>query len=408
MEQAGRRPLGPLETNVVSICGVLFERSRQELESDFVRWISSTGSLVLEPEECRILLREFFDAYSEQAAYPRATELEPGFLYSALRAVEATHPDRASDLVRVVSAYLWFLFDTGRWSGDQLGHAAALAALSPGVFQLHEGLHGDPATLEIQFPNESAADVDAALLDSAFARQFGALARFLAPGRQVTETFFLRLRDVPEAAACLGVRARLTGRSITLPATERFPERKVGSMGSIDELVRVWELFRDFPLLSERRASVSCNADGRLLASGPPGERAPLLRRIATAYYRRSISGEHLPTLSDMISPFLLEVLLAAASAKPPRALDVWNGEFSLPGVPSIPSAFLAQLLHHELQQIQSDGLVDMGEFITVPGYLRQCLSDALEGLISTQDAPWETPGAAELYLIAPPAEPTY
>lgn len=408
MEQAGQRVRRQPATNVVSICGVLFERSTNALESDFVRWNATTGTLSLGSNDCRTLLRMLFDTYSEQATDPRATELDPAFLYSSLRYLEAGLPERALDLGLVTSAYLRFLLDTGQWSGDPQGYESALAAVSPNMMPPLAADPEDPEGYEIRFPELSADELDAKLLDSAFARQFTAMARFLAPGRNVTGTYVLRLRDVPEAAACVGVRANLTGRTLELPATPRFPPRRVGSMGSIDELMRVWELFRDLPLLLESPTGVRCNPDGLLLAEGPDADRAQLLRKIATTYFQKSISGEHLLVLSDMISPFLLEVLLAAASAEPPLAIDVWNGAFALPGVPSIPSAFLAQLLRHELLRIQSDGLVDVGEFITVPGHLRQCLSDALEGLISEENAQWgRSDSTAPLRLVTAPGATT-
>ncbi|GAA4366766.1 hypothetical protein [Paeniglutamicibacter cryotolerans] len=404
MEQAGQHANRQPVTNVVSICGVLFERSTNALESDFVHWNAATGTLQLGTEDCRILLRALFETYSEQATDPRATDLDPVFLHSSLRHLEATMPERATELGLVASGYLRFLLDTGQWSGDPLSYEAALAAVSSSRLPAPAEEFEDPAGYEIRIPELPADQLDAALLDSSFARHFTDMARFIAPGRDVTSTLVLRLRDVPEAAACVGLRARLVGRSIELPATPRFPERRVGSMGAIDELMRVWELFRDLPLLRQSRTSVRCNPDGMLLIDGPPADRAQLLRTIATAYFQKSISGEHLLILSDMISPFLLEVLLGAASTDPPLAIDVWNGDFALPGVPSIPSAFLAQLLREELLRIQADGLVDVGEFITVPWHLRQCLSDALEGLISEETTQWGRPGStAPLWLVTAP-----
>lgn len=389
MEQAGQPFKGPPATNVVSICGVLFERATTALESDFLRWNASTGALALGAGECRTLLRALFDTYAEQATDPRATELQPAYLFATLEVLKSRMPEQRANVARVAAAYLHFLFDSGQWSGENQLFSSALLAVSDDPGPLLLDVPEESAGYEIRFPELPAGQLDAAMLNSVFARKTRAFARFLAPGREVTETFVLRLYEVPEAAASLGVRARLVGRSIELPPTPCFDSRRVGSMGSVDELMRFWELFRGLQLLAGDRTTVRASAGAAPLLDTESPAMAATLRQLATAYFRRSISGEHLVVLGDTISPFLLEVLLAGASAEPPLANDIWNGRFTLPGVPNFPSDYLVELLRQELLLLQADGLVEIGQFISVPGYLRQCLSDALEGLISQQVAPW-------------------
>lgn len=357
-------------------------RTSQELDflvPDFVRWLTERGtdnetSLVLE------MVNGFFRVYAEEAGAASVTAVEPDPAAEMVGSLLAVDPELAALVCSSMHEFLHFLDDSGRWTGSRENYngvhtllTAVMSGEEPGDFS-PDNTGEPPAVVVPLLSDEQISDAHESL---PLVRRVRALLEWIGPGREVTATGVLRLKDIQAAAACVDVAA--AGSRAAAPGPGEGPVR-VKSMTDVPRLPRYWHAMREAGLLAVTsvRARTTPKA-AALLSPGSPQAREAV-RDFASAYIR-TIAAEGSNPFQAMATQVAVALLVNAASAEPVVTEQFLAARAAAAGAdgagPKI-DGIVMSLVGDRVQDWADEGLVTLGTHIRVPEALRICVADAL------------------------------
>lgn len=256
----------PTSRTIVSIPQVRARADLDALAGGFMTWIKP--QIGLEPQLGKTLFKEvhaLIDHHARLTGDPSVTEFTAENVYLTLEEIERTGSAASHQFAVSVVAdtYLHFLEEGSLWSGS-----------AEGFEQVHRIFDEDaPPTgiIELQDVDDEQA---MAYFDSMklvhYARD---LLVWLGAGREVTETGVLKVKDLVEGAAQVGiaVRTKKTSTELTLPGLEAVPDEAgipvVRSMHEVQRLKLIWESLRESGLLMLTNAKVAPTSDTELFLS---------------------------------------------------------------------------------------------------------------------------------------------
>ncbi|WP_125610159.1 plasmid pRiA4b ORF-3 family protein [Specibacter cremeus] len=357
----------------------------------FTDWLAAQPALAGDAADIGTVVQNFLSRYADLAPDPDLTNLDPARVAVLLDDAADFDPEMAAGCAEFLLMYLDFLRETGRWTGTE----EALALAHDVAYHGAQGTDDDAAGIVI--PSLSAADADAQAEGLPLWDHTLALLRWVGAGRNVTGTGLLRRNDIRAAAGCLGINA--VGAAKRAPILEDgTPEDcvVVQSMNQLPRLANHWQALKlaRFITVGSTRARLTPLGESVLAGDVGPGA---LARSMAFALFVGILAdGDWFA--AGLMPELRHSVLAAAGSADPPR-LDAVSAAARTDVIG------LATRLHAEIIEWADDGLVTLGEFVQVPGVLRDPLARAI-GLVAEGDADFDTAGADR--LPATPSAATY
>ncbi|GAA5226542.1 plasmid pRiA4b ORF-3 family protein [Paeniglutamicibacter antarcticus] len=273
----------------VSIGSFRAQKLLAPLTAGFVSWFEDSEG---EPDEALACLQIAGVALGELLDATPMNNIT-SFAFGDVTAVLDSLGEELGEDVAVVAGalhlYLDFLFETDRWSGTVEDYE-----------QVH-ALFGDeeisvPELPEIFIPEIPLAEELAAFEAMPLTAHVTALLAWLGAGRPVTSTGVLRLADIEQAAACVGVAAIGTRQR---PATDQHAipgletpaddpsdggPLKVRSMNDVPVLNELWAAMLEAGLLDVRSTKAVPGEVGRAWTEASDPVRLEAYRSLATGY----------------------------------------------------------------------------------------------------------------------------
>ena len=194
----------PREAAVYSLSAAIVGRAVDSMAPEFVRWHDPLGPADAGRRDL-VLVKDFLKTFADLAETSSATELVPGLLRTALESdPRSGHPERMESLAGALALYVNFLGQTGRWTGSDADFDRVLDLLDSNDAP-------DPLLSDLHLPDLTVEQEAAALAALPVVRRGLDLLAWIGGGREATASGLLRRRDIEEAAACIGVRARGAG-----------------------------------------------------------------------------------------------------------------------------------------------------------------------------------------------------
>lgn len=323
-----------------SLSAVRAGRTVDGLTPAFVRWFEdvSPGSAVA-ALECLEPIKAVLGRYMDTTAAADVTSLEPSGLSVAvsdeiLAAVDAAGAgtadaeagavDSTHYVVHSVGAFVEFLVETGRWNGS----AAQLAAV---MDVLDTTTEDDGGRGVIDVPDIPVEEALAAFTGLPLIRRAAALLEWIGEGKPVTATGALRVRDIEDAAACVGVAVqggpKRSGTRLPGPGGSEGPVPTVRSMYEVPLLARLWNALEAAELIEITSTKVVPSADSGVFLAGGPSERLAELAFFVDGFLDTAVLGwDPAQPWELTISGLQASLLLAAATSDPPEKARILAG----------------------------------------------------------------------------------
>lgn len=266
--------------NIVSIPKVRARAALDALTGSFVKW--ANAHLKIDNGLAVDLLRKiatFVEPYAELTGEVTVTNFAPEHAQTVLKKTVDPQPDPWSVgyLEKSMSIYLSFLADEGYWTGNQEDYAT-LQALMGGE---------ELATASIiELPKVGDAEAMAYFEAMPLVQYARNLLNWIGTGKDLTATGGLKLKDLVQAAAQVGIAIRTTKAAVApmLPGLEIEPTDEsvqyAGSMQMVKRLKLIWDSFIENDLL-EISASRAV----------PTAEASKFLNQQVTPQHRELLEG---------------------------------------------------------------------------------------------------------------------
>ncbi|XAS68509.1 hypothetical protein V3C33_04150 [Micrococcaceae bacterium Sec5.7] len=217
------------------------------LTGDFVRWYEGTFGDASDALDCLEVVKLFITTTHALTDRSWATKLELAGLEDAAETIAGTliendGEDALDDLYDTLHVYVDYLKESGHWSGTDAEYN-----------DIHDFLTGESISEfqripDFQVPDLSQQDQDQAFAGLPLIQRATCLLEWIGAGKEVTSTGVLRLKDIAEAAAAVGVQA-VGKRAPRRPAGLAFhdAEEEGGHQGALLEVGTM----HDVPVLSD-------------------------------------------------------------------------------------------------------------------------------------------------------------
>lgn len=232
---------------------VLEHRAVDSLTPDFVRWFADIGD-PSDALQCLHLVKGFLSASHAVKGTGSATRVVPENLEDIIEAfaglLDAEDAASASaEIYDYLHLYVDFLMESGHWSGTEEDYFLVHSMLS----EESAGLGGHPG---IDIPELGEEEKDRLFAEIALVQHASRLLSWIGRGRDVTSTGMLRLKDIEEAAAAVGVKAvgKKNAKRPYEPWEAEEPQPRsvleVGTMQDVPLLKDIWLALADSAMVS--------------------------------------------------------------------------------------------------------------------------------------------------------------
>ncbi len=309
--------------------------------------------------------------YLEDTAAAEVTVFEPIPLAIAITDVLVATDDEtdAMFIVDAVHAYIDFLTETGRWAGS----AEQLAQVLD--FFATVGEDDDPGLIDI--PDLTEDEVLEVYAGLPLIQRTTALLQWIGDGRPVTGTGALRLKDLQEAAACVGVSVR--GAVKGAEPDDAVPT--VRSMQDVPLLPQIWAAMEAAELIVIKATKVVPFADAAGFLSGTTAERVEEYSFYTTRFLEQTVLGidPALPDLSATLIGLQVSILIAASTPEPPSVERVLALADKVPDEEKKITDIIARMTVGRLERLAELGLLTIDTHLRVPPALIGCVLEAFD-----------------------------
>jgi hypothetical protein len=342
--------------------------------------------------------------YLDGTAAAELTALDPDTLAAAITeevrariAGDTALPgaENAVFAVEAVHAYVDFLAETGRWSGSEEQLDLVVAFLD--VVAGDEEVDG---YLEVpDIPDEQALTVLSAL---PLIQRVTALLRWIGPGKPVTATGALRLRDIEAAAACVGVAVRGAGKRIedeppgterlfgmepmldvapapdVVPASNTVP--RVRSMYDVPLLAQIWAALQAAEIIDVTAARVVPFEGAEGFLTGAASQQVAEFSMFISCFLEQSVLRHDPDRPWEWLAAGMqTSILMAAATPEPPAMERVLGAAEHAPEAEKSMADAIARLVVARLEDLAELGLVTIDTHIRVPPALVRAVADTFD-----------------------------
>jgi hypothetical protein len=391
----------PREAAVYSLSAAIVGRAVDSMAPEFVRWHDPLGSADAGRRDLA-LVKDFLKTFADLAETSSATELAPGLLRTALESdPRSGDPERMEALAGALALYVNFLGQTGRWTGTDADFDRVLDLLDSNDAP-------DPLLSDLHLPDLTVEQEAAALAVLPVVRRGLDLLAWIGGGREATASGLLRRRDIEEAAACIGVRARGAGpkrdREQSAPGAGSGRTdgndagdgpRVVRSMAEVPQLVTVLTALHTIGATRLEASRIVPGPAAETLLAGPDdggtawlGAARDFVTEFLACDLDRIEDGRNGPEVAE-----LALTVLATGSSDHPTQLDWLLATPDRVGAAERTAARrtarAGQRLVHEWEDW---GLLAVGTALSVPDVVRasvaEVLADGLGGVWAAGDEP--------------------
>ncbi|MCY0903844.1 plasmid pRiA4b ORF-3 family protein [Arthrobacter sp. H14-L1] len=347
-------------------------RAIDALTPAFVQWFDdgSVGSATAALEYLADV-KAVIGRYMEGTAAAEVTVFEPIPLAMATTDVLVATDDEADAMfiVDAVHAYVDFLSETGRWTGS----AEQLAQ----VMDFFETIDDDDDLGLIDMPELSEDEALKALAGLPLIQWTTALLQWIGDGRPVTGTGALRLKDLQEAAACVGVSVR--GAVKGAQPDDALPFVK--SMQDVPLLPQIWAALEAAELIEIKATKVVPFEDAEGFLSGTAAERVEAYSFYATRFLEQTVLGidPAFPDMSATLAGLEVSILIAASTSEPPSLERVLALADQAPEEEKRITEIISRLALGRLERLAELGLLTIDTHFRVPPALIGCVVDAFD-----------------------------
>lgn len=386
------------------------------LTPDFVEWFGEPEGDPTEALACLNLVRSQLIACADVDPETTATSFPPWAVEDTLQILEIAAAQEGGDPTSVIEAwheYLHYLGERGRWTGTEAAFAECHEILSS-----LDGL--DEAVLpEIEVPGLSVAEQARGFADIVLVRHARSLLEWIGDGRQATGTGALRLKDVPAAAAVVGVTVRVPASrkrasealpGLAEPDTADAQAPLVRSMHDVPLLSPLWRVLEDAELISVMAGSVRRTERAELLIQGVTAEQVGVSRDLVLDFLRAQMQLE--PTFmgfEEEIATVVLTVLVAGTTQQAVQKAQLAEvatappaGELFGDHYPDLYRAAIGQSVQTTLDRLVGLGLLVPGPDYVVAPVVVQCVAALAEEILGAADDDEGQDGEGGLLEIAP------
>ncbi|GAA3691449.1 hypothetical protein GCM10023081_31140 [Arthrobacter ginkgonis] len=378
----------PREAAVYSLSAAIVGRAVDSMAPEFVRWHDPLGPADAGRRDLA-LVKDFLKTFADLAETSSATDLAPGLLRTALESdPRSGDPERMESLSGALALYVNFLGQTGRWTGSDADFDRVLDLLDSNDAP-------DPLLSDLHIPDLTVEQEAAALAALPVVRRGLDLLAWIGGGREATASGLLRRRDIEEAAACIGVRARGAGSGGPDAQDAGDGTRVVRSMAEVPQLVTVLTALHTVGATRLVASRIVPGPAAEILLAGPDdggtewlGAARDFVTEFLACDLDRIEDGRHGPEVAE-----LALTLLATGSSDHPTPLDWLLAAPDRAGAAERSAARRTARAGHRLVREWEDwGLLAVGTALCVPDVVRasvaEILADGLGGVWAAGDEP--------------------
>jgi hypothetical protein len=331
------------------------------------------------------LIEPTISRYLEATAAADVTNLDPARLADAVAeevtaAVRAQGPEAADAeqavlIVDSVHSYVEFLSETGRWTGTAEKLAEALDffdSLADG----DDGDDGDDGEESIEVPDIPEEQALEAFGELPLIQKATALLRWIGDGKPVTGTGALRLRDIEEAAASVGVLAK----GGTKRADTAGDALTVRSMYEVPLLADTWATLEAAELIEIKPTKVvPFEGSGHFLSGGVAEQLDEFVLFTSCFLNQAVLRLDPEETWEKTIAALQVSVLLAAARPEAPLVERVLAAPDQAPEEEKAAAELLTKVAMGRLEKLAELGLLTIDTHFRVPPALISCVADTFD-----------------------------
>ncbi|GER24398.1 hypothetical protein NCCP1664_28930 [Zafaria cholistanensis] len=391
----------PQEPAVYSLSAAIVGRAVDSMAPEFVRWHDPLGPADAARRDLA-LVKDFLKTFAELAETSSATDLPSSLLRTALESdPHSADPERMEALGGALALYVNFLGQTGRWTGADADFDRVLDLLDSNDSP-------DPLLSDLRLPDLTVEQEAAELAALPVVRRGLGLLAWIGGGREATASGQLRRRDIEEAAACIGVRARGAGPGRGRKEPIRSSggggrgagdpgdgPRVVRSMAEVPQLVTVLTALHTVGATRLVTSHIVPGPAAETLLAGPDGAGTAWLgaaRDFVTEFLACDLDRIEDGRDGSEVAELAL-TLLAAGSSDHPAPLEWLLAAPDRAGAAERPAARRAARAGHRLvREWEEWGLLTVGTALSVPDVVRasvaEVLADGLGGMWAACDEP--------------------
>ncbi|MDQ0923179.1 hypothetical protein QF038_001687 [Pseudarthrobacter sp. W1I19] len=363
----------------VSLSSFRASRALDALAPAYVQWFDDgtpgAGAAALQYLK---LMEPTISRYVEMTAAPDMTSLDPATLANAVaeevsaaagaQAPEVVDAEQVALIVDSVHSYVEFLSETGRWTGTE----ELLAEVLEFFDSLADGVDGQE-TIEIpDIPEDQALS---AFTEMPLIQKATALLEWIGEGKPVTGTGALRLRDIEEAAACVGVQTK--GGSKKDSAGDVLTVR---SMYEVPLLAEIWAALQAAELIRVKPTKVVPFEDHAHFLDGSVAEQVDEFTMFTSLFLEQAVLRlDPEEPWERTIAAIQVSVLLAAATAEPLLVERVLAAPDHAPEEEKKAAELLTKVAMGRLEELAELGLLTIDTHFRVPPALIRCVADAFD-----------------------------
>lgn len=378
--RAGKTSADKRRQAPVSLSSFRAGRALDALAPAYVQWFDDgtpgAGAAALQYLK---LMEPTMSRYLEMTAAPDMTSLDPAALANAVaeevsaaaraQAPDVVDPEQVALIVDSVHSYVEFLSETGRWTGT--------ADLLAEVLEFFDGLAGGedgPETIQVpDIPEDHALAVFSGL---PLIQKATALLKWIGDGKPVTGTGALRLRDIEEAAACVGVSAK----GGTKKEDRAGDVLTVRSMYEVPLLADIWATLQAAELIRVKPTKVVPFEDPAHFLDGSVAEQLDEFIMFTSCFLEQAVLRlDPEEPWERTIAAVQVSVLLAAATAEPLLVERVLAAPDHAPDEEKKAAELLTQVAMERLEELAELGLLTIDTHFRVPPALIRCVADAFD-----------------------------
>lgn len=217
-----------------------------------------------------------------------------------------------------------------------------------------EGL-ADQSLPDVEVPELSESDQAQGFSDLELIQRTRRLLEWIDMGKEVTQTGMLRLKDLPAAAARVGIRVRAAGKGAPpadpLPGLEESIDDSVPAvrtMHHVPLLSTIWLVLQEAVLISVSTTAVRLTSRAEQWLEGGSAEQVDVDREFVIAFLRQAVLEQTttlIPRLQEATSALVMAVLIAGTTqrAAPREWLEIDaeasdSADFTLQLTPCLPN----------------------------------------------------------------------
>lgn len=377
---------------------VMNHRVVDSMAGDFIQWHGTEAPDPADAFECLELVKLFLTAQHAINGTSSATAIDSEGVEQAAEAIAASlDPDETDeafdDIYFALHSYIHFLKGTGRWSGPDSSYEELHSALGRGVAA------AIPQLPVIQVPNLSDDHQEVAFNAMPLIQRATSLLDWIGTGKEITSTGALRLKDIEQAAAAVGVQAR--GKRAASRARPHFdletagsqPETlpEVGTMHDVPVLRDIWSALVGANLITLGSAKAIPGPEVAAWNSTRIEERLNIRRMLLVVLLVGVLADEDQVWDSEAVAGTLLAILTYGTTDEPMPVAELekmaspdhkstllQDADLEDAALEEIYASFAALQAQQKLSLLAELGLVEAATDYRVPPVAIQCLDLAM------------------------------